>query len=138
MLISNFHKQGRRRQSRHLSVLLTLLLVLTPVLSLGSPIASAGLPAAGQAGEQMPCHGGQGTADAAGHGGIHADCPHCAGDAPAAQCHCAGHGVPAGLGALPLVFGLPTTLMTARAAAPSEFLPDTPPVPLYRPPARLS
>ena len=128
----------RPHQHPALCLLLALLLALSPLMSAAqAPAAADNTAGAAVSSTQMPCHSDSisGSSDIP---TMHADCPHCAGDAPANQCQCCDQAAPAGL-LTPTIDGQATSTGDAdRAAMLSDALPRSPGERLYRPPIQSS
>ena len=114
-----------------LRLLLALLLAAPPLWSFA--LASPATPAGSAVQTQMPCidggsdlvHGGQAVPE---H-----DCPHCSGDAPASQCHCA-QAPPSALGESRHVTSPRGIDGAPQYHLANDALPDSPDESLYRPP----
>lgn len=116
-----------------LRLLLTLLLALAPLLSLGQ--TPPGLPTTGDDGSaRMPCHTIAHTEPAAPSSADRHDCPDCCGAASAAQCHCCGHTAPAGLTGPSEIDPGPILSGPESQSLRVAELPDSPPDGPYRPP----
>ncbi len=133
----NIRSIARPRQHPALCLLLALLLALSPLISAAAQAPAAADNAAGAAehSAQMPCHNHTGSIDAA---VMDADCPHCAGDAPATQCECCDQAAPAGLLTFSVNGAVISTRDRDRPAILSDALPRSPGERLYRPPIQSS
>lgn len=135
------------RRRRTWCVVLALLLICAPLLSAAQPLLMMvgdgtdtinGAAGHGHAVQHGVAHGADGHAA---HAHAHAaagDCPHCAGDAPPAQCDCFEHAVPAAL-----THGLSGNDIAHYAGEPpaeryTDPLPRSPRERLYRPPITTS
>ena len=126
----------RPRQHPALCLLLALLLALSPLMSAAQAPATADNTAdAAMSSAQMPCHSESGLSDVS---TMHADCPHCAGDAPATQCQCCDQAAPAGLLTPVIDAQVTSTGDGDRPAMFSDALPSSPGERLFRPPIQSS
>lgn len=131
-----------RGAHRTLRLLLAFVLAVFPLLSLAQTTPDAAH--AGEAGlpmSAMPCHGatiGQPVDAAADRAAAGQDqppgCPHCAGDAAASACLCAGLAGPVGPATTAYTPMRHDAGQTAPLAMVSDALPDSPGERLFRPP----